>query len=70
MERRFVPYSWVGKKVGIMPIGDRDEPLPTRIGWLKGVNDEGIEFSDQFYSDSLERLMPTKADFYPWSRLG
>ena len=70
MDKRYVPESWIGKRVAVILLTEGGSSLPERHGWLRGVSDEGIEFAQQFYSDSLKRLMPEKAKFYTWSRLG
>ena len=70
MERNFVPDSWVGHRVMIVPFDEGGTSLPERRGWLVGVTDEGIVFAQEFWDDSLGKLLPEKASrVYPWDTL-
>jgi hypothetical protein len=65
-----VPHAWVGKRVSVVFLDEQGRSLPKRSGWLRGASEEGIEFAQEFWSDSLKKPMPENARFYPWSRVG
>ena len=69
MERNFVPDSWVGQRVMIVPFDEGGASLPEQRGWLVDVADEGIVFAQEFWEDSLGKLLPEKARVYPWDTL-
>jgi hypothetical protein len=54
----------------IVPFDEGGTSLPERRGWLVGVTDEGIVFAQEFWDDSLGKLLPEKASrVYPWDTL-
>lgn len=69
MERNFVPDSWVGQRVMIIPFDEGGASLPEQRGWLVDVADEGIVFAQEFWDDSLGKLLSEKARVYPWDTL-
>ena len=70
MNRRDVPKEWVGERVMLIPLDEHGASGRELIGWLRGIEDDGVMFAKQFYSDSLKRLMPETAKFWPWGRIG
>jgi hypothetical protein len=54
----------------LIPLDEHGASGRELIGWLRGIEDDGVMFSKQFYSDSLKSLMPERAKFWPWERIG
>lgn len=65
-----MPHAWIGKRVSVVFLDEQGRPLPKRSGRLRGVSEEGIEFAQEFFSDSPKKPMPENARVYPWSQVG
>ena len=70
MVKRDVHKEWVDKRVMLIPLDEHGASCRELIGWLRGIEDDGVMFSKQFYSDSLKSPMPETAKFWPWERIG
>jgi hypothetical protein len=70
MDRRDVQEGWVGRRVRMIPLDERGVSGYELHGWLRGIEEGGVFFEKQFYSDSLRRQMPEKAKFWPWEQIG
>ena len=70
MNKRDVDKEWVGERVMLIPLDEHGASGRELIGWLRDIEDDGVVFSKQFYSDSLKRPMSEKSKFWPWERIG
>jgi hypothetical protein len=70
VDKRDVHKEWVGNRVMLIPLDEHGASGRELIGWLRGIEDDGVMFSKQFYSDSLKSPMPERAKFWPWERIG
>lgn len=63
------PQDWVGRLVELefMELLGEKEVLS---GWLRGITGQGVYFARAFRSESLGKLMPEEARFYPWAMIG
>jgi hypothetical protein len=70
VDKRDVDKGLVGERVLLIPLDEQGASRRELIGWLRSIEDDGVMFSKQFYSDSLKRPMPETAKFWPWERVG
>lgn len=68
--RKQVRENWVGERVVVYPLNSQGETVGEFFAWLESRSDEGIAYRQQFYSDSLKRLMPGTLVSLPWERVG
>ena len=63
------PQDWVGRLVELefMELMGEKEVLP---GWLRGITGQGVYFARAYRLESLDKLMPEEARFYPWAMIG
>ena len=70
MDKRDMDKGLVGERVMLIPLDEQGASRRELIGWLRSIEDDGVMFSNEFYSDSLKRLAPESAKFWPWKRIG
>jgi hypothetical protein len=70
MDRSHVSESWIGHRVILFPLDEQGDSGRALHGWLRDVQDDGVLFAKGFHSDTFNKLMPEKPEFYPWHRIG
>jgi hypothetical protein len=70
VDKRDVDKGLVGERVMLIPLDEQGASRRELIGWLRSIEDDGVMFSKQFYSEPLKRPMPETAKFWPWERVG
>lgn len=68
--RKQVSENWVGERIVVYPSNERGETVGEFFGCLESKTDEGIAYRQQYYSDSLRKLMPGTLVILPWERVG